>query len=467
MPAFTALLLLLAIPPSATSVPVGELVEGRQCLSDPSQTYTLYLPPGFPGERRWPALIVMDPRGRSVMAAELFQRAAEEFGWVLLSSDNTLSDGPMEPNVRAINALLPEVQRRYSVDPERIYLAGFSGTAMFAWQVADQVPIAGVIAAGGRFESGQEDQPLDTPTFGTAGTTDFNYREMFGVHELLAGWETPQRLEVFSGPHRWMTADLARSAIGWHELLAMKAGLRSRDAKIVRRLFEEDLAAARRLFEEGAHLAAWRRFDAVASTFDGLRDVARIRARAEALAASREVRDALAAEQKALRYEQRALRHIAAAVQRLRADPPIRPPRFRIIARLKSLRSTARGDEPKALAAQRALASLAALTGFYLPRELLEQGDDPTRAATALAVATELRPESPRLWLLRARAQARLGYAGAAIVSLEKATEAGLTDPRALTSEPDLGPLRDRPEFERLVEALSRTATSRDGGSFP
>jgi len=43
-------------PPPAT----GRLVEGLRCESDPSQTYTLYLPSGYTSSRRWPALLVLD-----------------------------------------------------------------------------------------------------------------------------------------------------------------------------------------------------------------------------------------------------------------------------------------------------------------------------------------------------------------------------------------------------------------------
>ena len=69
------------VPP--LRVPVGEMVEDIACASDSTQTYTLYLPPGFTNERRWPVLLVFDPRGRSVLAAELFRDAADDYGWII------------------------------------------------------------------------------------------------------------------------------------------------------------------------------------------------------------------------------------------------------------------------------------------------------------------------------------------------------------------------------------------------
>ncbi|HSO23765.1 MAG TPA: hypothetical protein VLT81_12700, partial [Chondromyces sp.] len=107
--------------PATMRVENGVLVEGIRCLNDASQTYTLYLPHDYTADRRWPALLVFDPRGRSVHAAERFQAAAERWGWVVLSSNDTRSDGPWEPNLKAIQALWPEVHERYAVDDRRVY----------------------------------------------------------------------------------------------------------------------------------------------------------------------------------------------------------------------------------------------------------------------------------------------------------------------------------------------------------
>jgi len=135
MVAFAVLLAAGAIAAGGPPPPTGRLVEGLRCESDPSQTYTLYLPSGYSPSRRWPALLVLDPRGRSVVAASLFRDAAEAHGWLLLSSNDTRSDGPAEPNVKALQALWPEVHERYATDARRIYAAGFSGTGMVAWDL--------------------------------------------------------------------------------------------------------------------------------------------------------------------------------------------------------------------------------------------------------------------------------------------------------------------------------------------
>src|SRR2546425_6708934 len=97
---------LLCPRPAAAQTPAGRLEERVTSATDTSQTFALYLPPGYTTERRWPVLFALDPRGRALLGLKRFQDGAARLGWVVLSSYNTLSDGPPEPNVAAVNAML-------------------------------------------------------------------------------------------------------------------------------------------------------------------------------------------------------------------------------------------------------------------------------------------------------------------------------------------------------------------------
>ena len=176
--------------------PVGSMAEKIACRSDPTQTYTLYLPSSFTPDRRWPALLVFDPRGRATFAAEIFRAAAEKYGWIIISSNDTRSDGPMEPNIKALNALWPEVHLRYPTDPKRIYAAGFSGGGIVAWLLAQTTGgLAGIlINSGGRLPDGIPTDKLAFVHYGTTGIRDFNYRPMHDIDALLEqGSPAPSR----------------------------------------------------------------------------------------------------------------------------------------------------------------------------------------------------------------------------------------------------------------------------------
>src|SRR5947209_12484152 len=96
-----------APPPAArpAELPRGALVERVTCAGQPDQAYALYLPSTYTPDRRWPILYAFDARGDGRRVAELFRTAAETYGWIVVSSWNTASDGPMEPNFKAMHAL--------------------------------------------------------------------------------------------------------------------------------------------------------------------------------------------------------------------------------------------------------------------------------------------------------------------------------------------------------------------------
>jgi len=386
------------------------------------------------------------------MAAEIFRPAADEFGWILLSSDNTISDGPIEPNVKALNALWSEVHRRYSIDPRRIYLAGFSGTAMFAWDFARQVPgVAGIIASGGRFQKREDTPPVRTPTFGTSGWLDFNHTEMQLVHRMLDQWKVPNRLEFYPGPHSWMPPKLARQGIAWMELQAMKQDLKPRDVPEIEALWKEDLGAAEALERAGDLPAAQRRYAAIVRTFHGLLDVDTAGQKADSLSRTAAVKDYEKEEEKAVRYEHRALSRANGLMNQLMTDPPPTPARLEAEMGIDGLQKVAAGHGPKAQAAGRVLESFATLTGFYLPRTLMGKGDY-TRAATTLTIAVKIHPARAFPLYNLACSEARIGRKENALDHLERAIAAGYNNYTAIGNDPDLESLHGDPRFEALLK---------------
>lgn len=391
-------------------LPRGTLVEAVACRGDSSQTYTLYLPSGYESAGRHPALLVFDPRGRSRLAAELFREAAERLGWVLLSSNDTRSDGPMAPNERALAALWPEVHRRWATDPRRIYAAGFSGGGMLAWALARATgEVAGVIAVGARFGPRERSAPLRVTTFGAAGDADFNFLEMRDAHALLAGWGASERLETFAGAHAGFPAEMAGHALDWLEVAAMREGRRSPDAALAGRLWASEAARAEADEAAGRPLAASRRWRQMSRDFAGLLPVAEVAARAERLARTRAARAAARAEARAERQERAWLGRFAAANARLLAaeEPPLLA-RYLAEVELVELQRRALRRDLAGETARRQLATLLAYTSTYLANDALAR-ERPAAAAVLLATALRLAPERRDLRCALARAEARAG----------------------------------------------------------
>jgi len=283
--------------PCAAQAGAGHVDERVTSTTDTGQHFALYLPPGYTAERRWPILFVLDPRGRAALGLQLFQEAAARLGWIVMSSYNTLSDGPPEPNVSAMNALLTSAQTRWSIDPSRLYLAGFSGTARaaLAFAVALRGHVAGVIASGGAlgFELGGPETAFAGDStfgyFGAAGTRDFNYEEVLAMSERFRRTRVPYRVVTFEGPHRWPPADMCGEALDWLELRAMLGGLRPVDSSWAHARLEAEQARASELERAGRWVEAVRLDDAIARDYARWPEAAAAAQRAAALHGSRAV----------------------------------------------------------------------------------------------------------------------------------------------------------------------------------
>jgi len=426
----------------------GRLVENVTTAADQQQSYTLFLPSSYDAAKKYPVLLIMDPRGRGTTAAEIFAGGAEEYGWILVSSNNTRSDESNDPNERALRALFPELAR-YAVDPRRMYVAGFSGTAMVAWALAiNNGRLAGVISAGGRLVDEVSPRKFTFASYGFAGESDFNNRDMRAIDALLEREGKTHRFRQFDGGHRWMPPELATEAIAWMELIAMKEQRRSRDEALIAKLYERDLAAAKTL----------RQFRAVAETFDGLRDVAEVRATVARLERDPAVQRELKEEEKWDAFEvltmKETLDRTPAIFGAIRAEASVNVVgRLMREYRVADLRRRAARAGFEGAAARRLLEAVHSQMSFYLMRQLFERREY-RLAAAALTIATEIYPDRANTWYNLAAAHARSGDRRPALEALAKAIGLGYADGAHLLADEDFASLREDARFRELAGSL-------------
>lgn len=440
---FVAFLLLLA----AVEPERGKLVENVAAKRDATQTYTLYLPSSYDLTKKHPVLVVMDPRGRGTLAAEIFRPAAEELGWVIVSSNQTRSDGDWAPNAKALQAIMPELTERYAIDPKRIYATGFSGTAMVAWHLGITTgQLAGVIGVGGRLLPDMPPEKFNFAHYGIAGESDFNNRDMRAVEAVLARENRiAHRFASFPGVHQWPGPEEARAAMRWLEVVAMKEGRRVKDEALITKVYEADLAAA-------ADLAGYR---AVLQTFDGLRDVTAVRQQVERLAADPAVRRELEEVAKWDAFELEWINTVFARASQIfgaiRNEPAAAAARVRREYRIDELKKRAAKTGPEGATAKRLLEATFGQMNFYLPTQFFERKEY-ALAVAVLTVANELRPDLAPVWYNLAAAHARLGDKKKALDALEKAVALGWKNLAHMQNDEDLASLRSDPRFRALVK---------------
>jgi len=183
-------------------------------------------------------------------------------------------------------------------------------------QVAlSSAPIAGVIASSAGFPDSVPRKSVPFAIFGTAGTEDFNYLEMRLLDRSLT---TPHRVAIFEGGHTWLSSELAAEAVGWMEIQAMKSGRRARDAALIDKTVRQAVAqAAAQTNDKDTALA----LAALASDFDGLKDVSEFTRREAELRRSKTVKDALKKDRSDEQREQQLMGEIAGLEAGI-ADPP-------------------------------------------------------------------------------------------------------------------------------------------------
>jgi dienelactone hydrolase len=446
----------------AESFPRGEIVPRVVCAADASHSYALYLPSAYATDRRWPLLFLYDPRRRGAAAAEHFRDAAERYGWILASSNDTVSDDPTARNDTAVVAMWTDVNARFAVDSRRVYASGFSGGARLAVLFAQKVPgaVAGVIACGGGFpDSSPPSKGLPFAFFGTVGNVDFNYGEMRRLDRELEKLGGAHRLAVFDGPHSWCPAPVCQSAVEWMELGAMKTATRAKDPALIDRLYRERLAQAAALDAAGKSAEAYLRYSQTVEDFRGLGDVRDAEASSTRLGQSASVRKALAEQEEREEKERRAVDRLWADLNAaLRSDPPPPAKQVAVTLQIARLRKDAAPERPEAerLSAARVLESIFVQTAFYLPREFAAK-HDLLRAELVTRIAAELKPDrAGAAWYNLACFRATAGDRKGALESLRSAVKNGYREVEVMEADPDLASLRGEKEYRAIVDELKK-----------
>jgi predicted esterase len=404
--------------PRVSALPADTLIAGRvadtvRAVADSSQIYALYLPSRYETTRRWPILFLMDPRGRALLPVQLFRPAAERYGYILMSSYQTRSDGPIAPNDRAVNAMLVDAQTRFKIDTLRLYFAGFSGTGRLAWYYAYEIPanVAGLIEAGAglpepelllRKTLGNKSTPF--AVFLSAGSTDFNYDEVVALDSKLEEFGVRHHLDTFNGGHSWPPDSICTEALTWMQLQAMRDQRLAADQRWIDSLFTDAVARAARTAPTSPYAASIL-YEKVISDFAGLHDTSGLKENARRLAESesaktimKRISELAAADQTFQRRKdfffdafQRGTR--GATTQSLRAELGLDD-----VQREAAQTS----DTLETVAAMRRLASVFVRASYYEPQRYLVAGDT-LRALRLFGLAQSIRPDDAQLCAERDR----------------------------------------------------------------
>ncbi|HEX2395034.1 MAG TPA: hypothetical protein VHI78_06775 [Bacteroidales bacterium] len=170
-------------------------IHSSQCSRDTLHVYHYTIPIQQTG--KLPLLIILDSGGDGLFAVKKLQPAAGNFAIIMAGSDLIKNNYP--DFIRAISLLIDDVAHKFPVAKDQVYLAGFSGGARMAFEYARQFPVKGVLMCGAGPETSKN---LPCPVYMIAGTTDFNFAEMY-YNPWLSGKTEGLLLDYFRGGHEW------------------------------------------------------------------------------------------------------------------------------------------------------------------------------------------------------------------------------------------------------------------------
>jgi len=447
--------------PVDVPLPVGVVQPAIKVLADASYSYALYLPAKYSTQKRWPLLLAFDPDGVGADPVNLFQAAAEKYGFIVVGSNN--SRNFVDPSA-TIRLLWGDVTKRYAVDPRRVYATGFSGGSRVASGLAIGCKncLAGVIACGAGLPPGVNIPTAETADwFLTAGTIDFNYSEMIHLADALDARHAATHLAFFAGPHNWMSPAVAEEALAWMHLRAMVRGLAPVDKDFVESEFNRQVAAAKSLHESAGALSAFRANRQTINDFRSLRDIKDMQAKQDALAASDELKRARKNEQALFELQDRtvtSMNNITNAIINKQKSPGV------LYQELDLLMSDVRHDrETTQDIARRDALTRAMSDAFAYAREsgsddLLKK--DYLQARDLFRAAAIIRPEAAWPHYLVALASSLLGDGKLAIEELGKSVDRGLEDPQLLESR-DFDKLRASDAFKDISARMVKNAADK------
>ena len=434
--------------------PASEFVRGTVLdtvviKGDSGDSYALFLPEDYRDSVPVPALFVFDPAARGALGVRTFKEAAGSRGWIVVGS-NVSRNGPYETNFEQASRLFSDVLSRLAIDPDRIYVAGFSGGARLASTLAvlsDE--IRGVIACGASFSPNAGQMPLPGATFafaGIVGSRDMNYQELWKADQWLDRVGLSHRTFFYDGVHSWPPQQELQRAIHWMIMETQEGTTGS--ASLRQQMYSLDINVADTLYLAGRFFESHREYQQLirqyAETYPGEMDS--IRERVNKIERTREYKRQQTYFEK-IRIAETRLRNLFS--ERFHSELEKRPPSADQKWWEEQMRSLKKKYGDKMVGGTDMLWRIDNQL-YAMPIEASESFRRKGEFENSLycnELLTVLFAENGQLWIRRAEDLARLHRPDQMIAMLNQAREAGYSDVSAIRNNPLFAPYLSRADF--------------------
>ena len=236
----------------------GAITENVIVNDSLKETMAVYLPTTFEMSKSWPIVFVFDMKGKGKQGLSMFKFAAEQEGYILVTSNNLSDTLSLTNNIVIANRMMIAAHDLLPIAKNRTYTAGFSNAARFASILPNFIKgINGVVscaAAVGNLEILSSKNPFYF--IGIVGREDYNFTDMLETRKVLDRLKLPNQLLLFDWGNQWPENGYLVEAFRMLTLASMAKGDAVKEIKKVNTFYNESLTSANTLFSEKKPLMA-------------------------------------------------------------------------------------------------------------------------------------------------------------------------------------------------------------------
>lgn len=236
----------------------GQVVDSVEVKQGTHLSY--YLPVNYDEKSSWPVIYSFDPSGNAHKAVASFQKAAEKYGYIVLSSD-AVRNGSYQENYRHARDLFEVSKTMFNLDTMNQFTAGFSGGGRLAMAIAGlSNDIRAVISAGAGLSVASANWLKNHPFIfiGVSGNEDFNYTEIKMTESIFTSLNYPIEIIMFEGGHEWPPSEVLEKAVRDLSILMFSRGQLAYTEEELSGIWEEELVYNATLQKKGNWVWAYK-----------------------------------------------------------------------------------------------------------------------------------------------------------------------------------------------------------------
>lgn len=284
--------------------PVGKVIEKVTCLSDPAESYALYIP-AKGNTTALPVVYFFDPHGSGSLPLHKYKASADSLGFILIGSNTSKNGNDLQYSEELWRIMSDDAMKRLNIDPQRIYTAGFSGGAKVAGYVAlNHQEIKGVLAMGAGLPDGTPAGNYAFSFTAMAGEGDMNMTELVTINKAFDNTTTRHRIMLYPAKHEWAPAAIMHQALAALQFDAMFQKLIPVDKKLIDSYITNSKNRVETFRKEGHAIKAVEQCSLTVGVLKEITDVSWFLKKGIDIAAGQEYKQQLLTQQRLLQTEQ-------------------------------------------------------------------------------------------------------------------------------------------------------------------